>query len=165
MTTTPTTEFDGSFSEPSATAVPWDDVDKILLESQMFWLSTVRRDGRPHVTPLPMIWDGGQLHFTVGVGEQKMVNLHGNARVAITTGTPDMRSGTDVVTEGTAIRVTGHDRLAELADLWHARLEWDYELDGDVFHHQGGTAHVFGVAPVKILAFGKSPYSQTRYRF
>ena len=163
--TTPTTEFDGRFSEPDATAVPWTDVDQILLESEMFWLSTVRRDGRPHVTPLPMIWDGGALHFTVGIGEQKMVNLGANPRVAITTGTPDMRSGTDVVAEGAAVRVTGHDRLVELAGLWKSQLDWDYEVDGDVYRHQGGTAHVFGVRPVKVLAFGKSPYSQTRYRF
>jgi hypothetical protein len=27
-----------------------------------------------------------------------------------------------------------------------------------------GTAYVFGVRPAKILAFGKSPYSQTRDR-
>jgi len=24
---------------------------------------------------------------------------------------------------------------------------------------------VFGVTPTKVLAFGKNPYSQTRYRF
>jgi len=24
---------------------------------------------------------------------------------------------------------------------------------------------VFGVTPAKVLAFGKNPYSQTRYRF
>ncbi|GLZ01444.1 pyridoxamine 5'-phosphate oxidase family protein [Actinoplanes sp. NBRC 103695] len=163
--TTPTTEFDGRFSEPHATAVPWAEVDKILFESEMFWLSTVRGDGRPHVTPLPMIWDGGALHFTVGLGEQKMVNLTANPRVAITTGTPDMRSGIDVVTEGTAARITDRARLVELAGLWRSQLDWDYEVDGDAYHHEGGTAHVFGVSPVKVLAFGKSPYSQTRYRF
>ncbi|MEV6636533.1 pyridoxamine 5'-phosphate oxidase family protein [Actinoplanes sp. NPDC051470] len=163
--TTPTVEFDGRFSEPDATAVPWADVDEILLGAKMFWLSTVRRDGRPHVTPVPMIWDDGQLHFTVGLGEQKMVNLTASPAVAITTGTPSLTSGTDVVTEGTAVRVTDHDRLVELADLWRSRLDWDYEVDGDAYHHQGGTAHVFGVSPAKVLAFGKSPYSQTRYRF
>ncbi|MFG1607580.1 pyridoxamine 5'-phosphate oxidase family protein [Actinoplanes sp. NPDC049265] len=163
--TTPTVEFDGRFSEPGATAVPWAEVETILLEAKMFWLSTVRRDGRPHVTPVPMIFDGGQLHFTVGLGEQKMVNLAGNPRVAVTTGTPALTSGTDVVTEGTAVRVTDRDRLLALAGLWRSRLDWDYEVDGDTYHHQGGTAHVFGVSPAKILAFGKSPYSQTRYRF
>jgi hypothetical protein len=30
----------------------------------------------------------------------------------------------------------------------------------------GGTAHVYAVAPTKVLAFGKGePFSQTRYRF
>ena len=27
------------------------------------------------------------------------------------------------------------------------------------------TGLVFGVTPAKILAFGKAPYTQTRYRF
>lgn len=31
--------------------------------TEMFWLSTVRRDGRPHVTPLPTVWLDGRLHL------------------------------------------------------------------------------------------------------
>lgn len=163
--TTPVAEFDARFSEPEATAVPWEDVDRILLESEMFWLSTVRRDGRPHVTPLPMVWDEGLLHFTVGTHEQKMVNLSSNPKVAVATGINALRSGIDVVVEGEAARVTGRSRLVTLARLWKDQLDWDYEVDGDVFHHGAGTAHVFGVRPAKVLSFGKSPYSQTRYRF
>src|SRR5207248_5497593 len=39
----------------------WAEVVAVLTESEMFWLSTVRRDGRPHVTPLPAIWVDGAL--------------------------------------------------------------------------------------------------------
>ena len=45
--TEPVAEFNESFSEPGATAPPWTDVTDVLTASEMFWLSTVRRDGRP----------------------------------------------------------------------------------------------------------------------
>lgn len=68
----------------------------------MFWLSTVRHDGRPHVTPLAAIWLDGALHFCAGSQEQKAKNLESNQRCILTTGTSQLRSGLDVVVEGTA---------------------------------------------------------------
>ena len=43
----PTAELHAGFSDPNAVAPPWSDVVAVLVESEMFWLSTVRRDGRP----------------------------------------------------------------------------------------------------------------------
>jgi len=34
-----------------------------------------------------------------------------------------------------------------------------------VFHHEAGEALVFSVAPSKVLAFGKGPFSHTSHRF
>src|SRR4051812_38848322 len=62
----PTPEFHPGFSEPTAGAVPWADVERILGSAQIFWLSTVRPDGRPHVTPLPAVWDSGALYICTG---------------------------------------------------------------------------------------------------
>ena len=51
-TTQPTDEVDARFSSESAAATrgptPRDQLDR----AEIFWLSTVRTDGRPHVTPL-----------------------------------------------------------------------------------------------------------------
>jgi hypothetical protein len=44
--TVPTVELNEGFSEPGATAVPWADVEQVLTSSQMFFLATVRADGR-----------------------------------------------------------------------------------------------------------------------
>jgi len=71
MTDPPTPELHEAFSEPGATATPWADVADVLARSEIFWLSTVRRDGRPHVTPLPAVWLDGTLHFCTGDAEQK----------------------------------------------------------------------------------------------
>lgn len=162
----PIVEFDGSFSEPHATARPWAEVVEVLATSEMFWLSTVRADGRPHVTPIPAIWDGGALHICTGDGEQKSKNLGREPRCILTTGTNQLHAGLDVVVEGTAVRVTEPARLRHLAARWKSELDWDFTvLDGGFGDEGGRTASVYAIAPDKVLSFGKAPYSQTRYRF
>jgi len=162
----PVAELNESFSQPGASAPPWTEVAAVLTESEMFWLSTVRRDGRPHVTPLPAIWLDGTLYFCTGSHEQKTANLRANPGCVLTTGTSDLRSGLDVVVEGTAVRITDVLRLRELAAIWKSKLDWDYEVTDDGFRDgPSPTVLVFGVTPAKILTFGKAPYTQTRYRF
>ena len=164
--TQPTVELNESFSEPDAAPPPWAEVAEVLSKSEMFWRSTVRRDGRPHVTPLPAIWLDGTLYFCTGSLEQKTRNLQSSPRCVLTTGTSKLRSGLDVVVEGTAVRMTDSPQLHRLAALWKSKLGWDFEVGGDGFRDPAGrTGLVFGVTPAKVLAFGKSPYTQTRYRF
>lgn len=167
MTIEPTAELHPEFSEPSAAAPSWAAVVDVLTSSEMFWLSTVRRDGRPHVAPLPAMWLDGALHFCTGPEEQKAKNLESNPACILTTGTNHFRSGLDVVVEGAAVRVTDEARLERLAGLWKSKLDWLFPVAGGAFQStEGGPVPVFGVAPTKVLAFGKgSPYSQTRYRF
>jgi len=114
----PTAELNAGFSEPGATARPWSEVDEVLTVSEMFWLSTTRRDGRPHVTPLPAIWLDGALHICTGDQEQKSRNLEADPRCVLTTGTNQLHAGLDVVVEGVAIRVTDRPTLERLAALW-----------------------------------------------
>jgi general stress protein 26 len=162
----PAAELNEGFSQPDATARPWAEVADVLSTSEMFWLSTVRRDGRPHVTPLPAIWLDGTLHFCAGAHEQKAKNLEFKPQCILTTGTNQLRSGLDVVVEGTAVRVTGREQLQRLAELWKSKLDWDFEVGDDAFRDgDGRDGLVFGVVPAKVLSFGKDPYSQTRYRF
>jgi general stress protein 26 len=161
----PTAELNAQFSEPGAAASPWRDVDEVLARSEIFWLSTVRGDGRPHVTPLPAVWLDGTLHFCTGDAEQKSKNLEAHPHCVLTTGTNALRSGLDVVVEGDAVRVTQPDRLERLAGLWKSKLDWDFEVAGDAFRDPAGRRGlVFGVSPTKVLAFAKAPYSQTRFR-
>jgi general stress protein 26 len=164
--TKPVAELSEGFSEPGAAARPWAEVDDVLSRSEMFWLSTVRRDGRPHVTPLPAIWLDRTLYFCAGSHEQKARNLESSPGCVLAAGANQFRSGLDVVMEGTAARVTGPAQLRRLADLWKSRLDWDFEVtDGGFLDPGGRTGFVFAVTPVKVLSFGKNPYSQTRYRF
>lgn len=173
----PTVDLDPRFSSEGATALPWQDVVEALERAEMFWLSTVRGDGRPHVTPLPAMWLDGCLHFCTGPGEQKAKNLARDPRCVLTTGTDRFLTGLDVVVEGSAARVTDGSLLQRLADLWLSKLDWPYEVvDGALRDRSSeiagaefdghGLAHVFALEPSKVLAFGKGePFSQTRYRF
>ena len=83
---TPTTTVDERYSAPGATPVSWHDTCSLLASAELFWLSTVRPNGQPHVTPLVGVWVDEALHFTTGDKEQKAMNLRANSRVALTTG-------------------------------------------------------------------------------
>ncbi|MEV6555766.1 pyridoxamine 5'-phosphate oxidase family protein [Nocardia sp. NPDC051756] len=161
------TELNPDFSSPGATTPAWSAVGDVLAASEMFWLSTTRKDGRPHVTPLPAIWHDGSLHLCTGAKEQKAVNLATEPRCILSTGTNEMNSGLDVVVEGTAVRITDQAALHQLAKLWKSKLDWDFTVVEAGFDDGAGhTALVYAIAPAKVLAFGKGePFSQTRYRF
>jgi Pyridoxamine 5'-phosphate oxidase len=61
--TTPRTELDTRFSGPGAQPTSWKDTLEAIEQAEIFWISTVRADGRPHVTPLVAVWLDGALHF------------------------------------------------------------------------------------------------------
>ena len=84
--TTPVTTLDQRYSDREAVAVGWDETLQILQSAELFWISTVRADGRPHVTPLVAVWADGAVHFHTGAGEQKLANLRANPHVVLTTG-------------------------------------------------------------------------------
>ena len=165
--TTPDTELDTRFSGPGAQPTSWEDTLEAIKQAELFWISTVRTDGRPHVTPLVAVWHDGALHFSTGPGEQKALNLAANPQVALTTGANDWQSGLDVVVEGEALRVTDAQQLHRLAEAWEQKWDgrWRYEVAEDGFRHDVGTVLVFAVRPAKILAFAKGGFSQTRHRF
>ena len=162
----PRTDFDGRYGEPEATAIAWTEAEADLRSAAVYWLTTIRADGRPHVTPLIGIWHDGALHIATGRAEQKARNIAGNSAVAVTTGRNDLTGGTDLVIEGRAERITDRARLQELADAWEAKYGpgWHFEV-GDGGFLQGGAPDglVFRIEPRVAYAFGKKPYSQTRF--
>jgi hypothetical protein len=125
----------------------------------------VRKDRRPHITPLVGLWVDESFVFCTGPEEQKARNLeHGNA-VAVTTGTNTWQDGLDVVIEGTADRMTGRGTLTPLADTFRTKYhgDWDFQAGEQGFGQKGHIAHVFRVVPDKVIAFAKSPHSQTTF--
>ena len=67
----PAAELDPRFSDPGATPTPWPEAREELKRAKAYWLSTVRPDGRPHVTTVAAVWVDDALHFTTGRTERK----------------------------------------------------------------------------------------------
>jgi pyridoxine/pyridoxamine 5'-phosphate oxidase len=167
MKSDPTAEIDRRFSDPEAVPTPWPDAKHVLEQAELYWLTTVRTDGRPHVTPLIGVLEDGVMHFCTGLREQKARNLEHSGQVALTTGNNTWARGLDVVVEGTAVRVVDHDALQRLADAYEAKYgsEWHFDVGDGVFGMGEDAAAVFRIDPTKVLAFAKEPHAHTRYRF
>jgi general stress protein 26 len=165
----PATALDQRYSAPEAVAVGWDETRRALEQAELFWISTVRADGRPHVTPVVAVWAEEAIHFSTGAGEQKGVNLRTNPHVVLTTGCNSWDGGLDVVVEGDAVQVTDPAVLERLARAWTAKWNgrWQYSVgDGCFLHPGGGEAIVFSVTPAKVFAHSKGdPFGATTHRF
>jgi general stress protein 26 len=169
MTTEPKTELDPRYGDPDAAATGWDQAREQLAAAELSWLTTVRPDGRPHVTPLITVMVGSTLHFCTGPDERKCRNLQSNPNVALTTGSNNLHGGIDLVVEGRAVRVTDEPTLRQLADAYVTKYgqEWRFDVGDGVFLHSGNDAGawVFAVPATTVFGFGKDPYSQTRWSF
>ena len=169
--TTPVTKLDQRYSDPRATAADWAQTQQALENAELFWVTTVRADGRPHVTPVVAAWSGGAIWFSTGAGEQKFLNLRANPHVVLTTGCNQWDRGLDVVVEGRAVQVTDDAALeraaAAFTSKWDGRWRWTARdgafRDAD---SGGGEALVFAVTPVRVFAHAKGdPFGATTHRF
>ncbi|MEV0603567.1 pyridoxamine 5'-phosphate oxidase family protein [Streptomyces sp. NPDC050315] len=164
----PLTELDPRYSVKDAAPTSWAEARDRLAAAEIFWLSTVRPEGRPHVTPLIAVWLDDALYFSTGPEERKARNLAANPCCTLTTGSNALNEGLDLVVEGEAVEVHDEALLRRLADAHETKYgsDWHYEVrDGAFFHEAGGRATVYEVAPVTAYGFAKGAYSQTRWRF
>jgi nitroimidazol reductase NimA-like FMN-containing flavoprotein (pyridoxamine 5'-phosphate oxidase superfamily) len=165
--TGPVTELDTRFSSDDAVATPWATGVQGLEQAELYWLATVRPDGRPHVTPLIAVWLDRALYFCTGPTERKAKNLVGNAHCVITTGCNSLSEGLDLVIEGDAVQVSDEAKLQRLADRYASKYEgWHFSVRDGAFYRAGRRALVFEVTPTTAFGFGKGePSGQTRWRF
>jgi nitroimidazol reductase NimA-like FMN-containing flavoprotein (pyridoxamine 5'-phosphate oxidase superfamily) len=155
---------------PDYVSTPWEETRRVLETAEVFWLSTVRADGRPHVTPVVPAWLDGILYFSTGGIAQKLKNLRGNPHVVLTTGCNHLATGLDVVVEGDAAAVTDvavHERLYQMwAILWGEG--WPIQLRNRILWDETTREPLllFSVMPTKIFAYARgNQWSQTRYQF
>jgi pyridoxine/pyridoxamine 5'-phosphate oxidase len=163
----PLAELDPRFSSPGASAKEWSEAQRRLTESEVFWISTVRPDGRPHVTPLISIWLDRALYFCTGADERKAKNLAQNQHCILTTGCNALNEGLDLVVEGDAARVSDEATLERLAGRYRTKYGWQFAVrDGTLQGDEGNIAQVYAVRPTTAFGFGKGePFSQTRWHF
>lgn len=164
----PHTELDKRFSSENAAPTPWEDALRELEAAEIFWLSTVRPAGRPHVTPLIAVWLDDALHICTGENERKRKNLAENNRCILTTGCNLSGEGLDVIVEGQAERVTGDEALQAIADAYEAKYgsDWHFDVRDGAFVSEGHEAWVYRIAPETAFGYARGDLgSQTRWRF
>ncbi|ASO20430.1 putative pyridoxamine 5'-phosphate oxidase family protein [Actinoalloteichus hoggarensis] len=167
VNTEPVGTLHAGFSSPGATAASWSDVRERLAAAEVFWISTVRPDGRPHVTPLIAVWRDEALYFCTGGAERKARNLAENPRCTLTTGCNRMDEGVDLVVDGQAVRVSEDDLLHRIARDYAAKYGWNFVVRGDEFVGEGGNvAQVYRMTPATVYAYGRDgEHSATSWRF
>jgi hypothetical protein len=159
-----------SFSSDGASPTEWARTRAHLETAEVFWLSSVRPDGRPHVTPLLAVWLDDAVYFCTSPPERKARNLEQNPHCILTTGCSNL-DGLDVVVEGKAQEVHDELELGRVADAYATKYPSDFtEPDGTWFGLddaiRAGNSLLYRVTPVTAFGFGKgASFSQTRYRF
>ncbi len=165
----PATELQVQFSSDGATPTPWREARERLEKAEVYWLTTVRPDGRPHVTPLVAVWLDDTLFFCTGLSERKARNLAHNSHCIIATGCNALSEGLDLVVEGEAKIVNDEARLRRIADRYDSKYGSLFHFtvrDGTFYRELGGEIPVYEVTPTKAFGFGRgSKFSQTRWRF
>lgn len=165
----PVTEL-GAFSSDDADPTVWTHGRRDLQSAEVYWLTTVRPEGRPHVTPLLGIWLDGALYFCTGSNERKAKNLGQNPFCILTTGCNGLE-GLDLVVEGEATKVSDLAELATVADTYESKYGSHFTAPEGNWFGLGDTIRrdevfVFRVAPTTAFGFGKgTSSSQTRWKF
>jgi nitroimidazol reductase NimA-like FMN-containing flavoprotein (pyridoxamine 5'-phosphate oxidase superfamily) len=164
----PATDLDDRFSPDGATPTAWEEGRKRVEAAEVFWLSTVRPDGRPHVTPVISVWLDDACYFCTGPRERKAKNLVQNAHCILTTGCNLLNEGLDVVIEGHAEQVSERAKLERIAESYESKYgsDWHFDVRDGAFQGKKSAALVYKVAPSTAFGFGRGESAgQTRWRF
>jgi nitroimidazol reductase NimA-like FMN-containing flavoprotein (pyridoxamine 5'-phosphate oxidase superfamily) len=158
------------FSSENAVATTWESGRAVLENAEVYWVSSVRPDGRPHVTPLLGIWLHGGMYFCTGDGERTAKNLESNPHCILTTGCNNL-DGLDVVVEGTVAKVSDKTELQSAADAYESKYGSRFTSTDGTWFGLGDSIRqskvvLYRLAPARVLGFAKGEtFSQTRWEF
>jgi general stress protein 26 len=166
----PVTEL-SAFSSEGAVPTAWEQGRTKLADAELYWVTTVRPDGRPHVTPLLGIWLRGAMYFCTGSDERKAHNLGQNPHCILTTGSNTLGDGLDIVVEGDAMTVSDEVERGWAAAAYESKYGAHFTAPSGTWFGLGdamrtGDVMLYRLAPTKAFGFGKGQkYSQTLWRF
>ena len=167
----PLTKLDAGFSSEGAHPTEWAEGHQHLENAEVFWLSTVRPDGRPHVTPLLAVWCADAMYFCTGSDERKAKNLKRNRHCILTTGRNTLDESLDVVVEGQVAKVSDGAELEQVANTYESKYGTHLTAPEGTWFGLGDTIRrgevlVYRVTPTTVLGFARGKqFSQTRWHF
>ena len=109
--------------------LPWSWADERLVGRYIWWLSTTRPDGRPHLMPIWAVWLGDCVGFSTGAGSRKARNLAQNKYVTIV---PE-RGTQSVIIEGEVAEMP-EERKQQFFDTYKAVYDTDVAAMGEPVH-------------------------------
>jgi general stress protein 26 len=121
----------------------WRTIEARLGRETAIWVVTVRRDGRPHMTPVWYVWLNERIYIATGTDTQKFSNLRANQAVALAL--PDTASV--VILEGEA-HAADRNTTDKLGEYFFNKYEWDFRYDEDA------DWRLVEITPHRILAWG-----------
>ncbi len=157
MTGTPTTEqmrIPASYSRPSKT-MDWNTVRAKLTDAMVYWLATVRPDGRPHVVPLDGLWREDRWYFGGSPETVRHQNLQAEPRVALHL--PDAQAA--VIVEGTCEVIIPSQVEAE-ALASGSKQKYGYGVPAEVY-----LTGLWQLTPSKVMAWSDLTLDPTRFLF
>ena len=168
----------------AAAATPWTQAKERLAmpeRERIYWLATVRPDGRPHVRPTLGLWLEDAFYFITAERTRKGKNLAANPWCVMTTSS-QVLPALDIIVEGDAVKVTDETEVQRVADAYASALHWPLTVrDGAVFGPNAPTAGpppyaVFKLTPTTVFGLpgiagteegegAAGSFSPTRWRF
>lgn len=135
--------------------LPWSWADERLRGRHIWWLSSTRPDGRPHLMPIWAVWLGDCVGFSTSGESRKARNIARNNYVSIV---PE-RGTQSVIVEG-EVKVLPVERNAEFFDVYQQAYGIDVSEMGEP---------VFAIWPKKVFGFIDEddgfPLNATRWTF
>lgn len=154
-----------TMSTDEATIKPWSHARGCLESAPKTWLSTTRRDGRPHVMPVVLVWVDDAPRFATRPTSLKAQNLARNSHCVLAVASEDL----DLVVEGRATRTQDQAALSRVAAAFQSKYGWELAVnDAKVHDHSlpGSPEYNFyEVTPVRAFGFGADGLTATRWRF
>lgn len=139
--------------------LPWEWARRMLAEAPIYWVASVRPDGRPHVTPIWGVWVDDAFWMEGGQRTRRFRNLSANPAAVVTV----ERADDALILEGDA------ELVADLSDDLIERLLEAYRkyvpTHGYEAVRENWREGIWRVAPRKVLGWSNFPADATRWRF
>ncbi len=121
----------------------WRAIEARLGREATIWLATVRKDGRPHLTPVWFVWYREHIYLATSGHSQKYANLRYNQSVALSLVDPYAV----VILEGEA-HAANRQTTDEVAEQFQHKYDWDFRAATDE------DWRLVEITPKKVLAWG-----------
>lgn len=134
--------------------LPWERVDRWLVEGRNYWVCTTRPSGRPHAKPVWGIWIDDALLFSTDPASVTGRNLAAGSAVSM-----HLESGDEAaILDGDVAPEQDHSLLERFADAYQAKYNFRPSIDNP-------STPVFALRPRTVLSWTEADYPGTATRW